>query len=230
MTNVYSPAESTEINRLAQQAAYVWLLEIEVPTVPVSRYRLNNSAHALEWGTDGDGEPISYAPFPFQVSGLRRDAQGRQTTAVVTASNVTRELQAAIETYDGLIGQPARVVLVHKGLLATGEPLLELTGEIVTHEAGVEQIAFEIGTANLYAASFPNLRVSPLHCSHDYGGLLCGYDVNFSGALQTCSKRLTGTNGCEEHGEAEAAAGLEVRHPRRFGGFPGVPRNQGAGL
>ncbi len=229
MAELIRQAEVSELNQLSQGNAYVWLLEIEVPTDPVARYRLNNSAHEVEWGTASTGTPFAYSPFPFQVTGVRRDANGSQTNVMVTASNVERQLQAAIENYDGLIGQPASLFLVNKLLLGTGTPLLEVQGEIITHRATARDISFEIGTSNLYRSNFPALRISPLFCSHKYGGILCGYDTTRTGALQTCDKTLDGTDGCRVHGDDEEAASLERQHPARWGAFPGVPRNRGGG-
>jgi phage-related protein len=223
-----SPAQVAQINRLDQQAQMCWLVEIEIPLATPSRYRLNNSAHEVEFGTDGEGAPLVYYPFPFSVAPIERDNVGSSFNLAVAASNVTRELMGAVEAYDGLIGQPAKAMLVHKALLGSGEPLLVVEGKIITHRATAKDIAFEIGQEALYRVPIPSIRVDHDFCSHPYGGVLCGYDTTRSGALQTCSFKIEDADGCREHGEDEEAAGLEVRHPLRFGGQVGVPRRQGA--
>lgn len=222
--------EIAQVNRLEIAEPFVWLLEIEVPTDPPTRYRLNNSNQSLEFGTDGDGAPMFYYPFPFEVGVIQRDAEGGQFNMTVSASNISREIQASIEAYTGLIGQPVRIALISKALLAANKPILDFKGEILTHVASATEVSMEVGEPSSYKRKFPALRVLPHVCSFDYGGLLCGYDTTRSGALATCSKFLEGENGCREHGDDEEAAGLTVRHPARFGGYPGVPRATGAGL
>ncbi len=226
---ILNSAELTQINALAQAVPYAWLLEMEIPTDPIVRYRFTNQTHAMLFGTDGLGVDLEYIPFPFTVTGIRRDSNGGQYNVVIAASNVRRQIMAAIETYDGLIGQPVRVMLVHKALLGTGTPLIDIHGQIITHRATEQDIEFEVGEENLYRSNFPQLRISPTHCAHPYGGILCGFDTTRSGANQTCTKVIEGPDGCREHGEEEEAAGEENRHPLRFGGFPGVPRNRGGG-
>lgn len=219
-----------ELSKLQQNTQHAWLLEVEVPTDTTSRYRLNNSAHSITFGTDSGGEDQVYVTFPFEPDGVREDGQGGIYSLTVTASNVKRELMAAIEAYEGLIDQPARVMLVHKGNLGGGEPIFQFDGRIATHKASAQSIQFTIGRENLYRVPLPLLRTSREFCNHIYGGVECGYDTTRSGALQTCTFMVEGDNGCRAHGEDEEDEGLPVLHPLRFGGQLGVPRRQGVRL
>jgi phage-related protein len=223
--------QSAIVNRLAQSAEFFWMLEVEVPSDPPSRYRLNNTAHSVDFGVDSQGDAQTYLPHPFVVSGIAEDSHGGIHSATVSASNVRRELMAAIEHFDGLIGSEARTMLAHKALLSNGEPFIEIVGIISTHRATAQSVEFVIGREDQYKTPLPLLRTNHDYCTHQpYGGLLCGYDTTTSGALQTCSFLLEGANGCRAHGDAEEAAGLENRHPRRWGGQFGVPRRQGVRL
>lgn len=223
----FTPEQFSEMGKLSRSAQDVWLLEIEIPTDPVSRYRLNSSAHDVTFGTDDLGADLVYETHPFKVGGISADSHGGIHSATVAASTVRRELMAAIEVYDGLIGREARLILTNKALLASAVPLLEVVGVISTHQARVESVEFVIGREDMYRTAIPLLRTNHDYCTHPYGGLLCGYDTTVSGALPTCSFKQFGANGCVEHGDAEEAAGLERKHPRRFGGHPGVPRRAG---
>jgi phage-related protein len=230
MSEQLTSAAIGQLNKLAQPIPYVFLCELHVPTDPVTLFRLNNSTHPVVFGVDDEGTPLTYYPFNFEVAGLRRSADGAQFNMVVTFTNVTRELQVAVENYDGLLGQDARVMLVNRALLQQPAPMLEVLGEIINYHTTAETISFEIGRQNLYGTNFPSLRISPVHCWHKYGGPGCGYDTTAPGALQTCSKLQEGPDGCREHGDAEVAAGLDRRHPARIGLFRGIARGGKTGL
>ena len=225
-----SAAEIREVNSLAQVNPYLWLLEVEVPTDPPLRYRLNNTPHSVIFGTNDDGQDLTYYNASFDVEGIRVDGQGTQYNATVVASNVSRELMAALEHYNGLIDQPAKLMLVHKALLASGKPLMTIEGKIIHQVARNPDIAIEIGQESLFRVPMPGLRVDDEYCTHPYGGALCGYDTTTSGAMQVCSFRREGPLGCRAHGDDEVANGLERKHPRRFGGHPGSPKRQGVRL
>jgi len=226
-----NPDQINEVNKTEIIAPFLWLLELEVPSSPATRFRLvAPCTRQITFGTDFEGIPVTYYPFDFEVGTVQRDAEGNSLNLTVRVSNITREIQSAIELYEGLVGQPARAMLVSSALLSTGIPLFSIEGDIITNSATAQDVEIEIGERSAYRDKFPALSVQPHFCSFPYGGNLCGYDTTRSGALLTCSKLLEGENGCREHGDDEVAASLERQHPARFGGFPGVPRAPGAGL
>lgn len=225
-----SGPEIIAVNTLDQKHPYIWMLELEVPTDPPTRYRLVNQPEDYVFGTDTSGLAVTYNAYNFQVGSLQRDTEGGQFNVTVTVSNVRREMQAAVELYDGLVDQPARVLLTNKALGSSNTALLDMRGRVITPTCTERAVVFEIGNPSLYAQKFPRRRISPTYCAHKYGDALCGYDTTLSGALQTCSKLKDDENGCTAHGDAEVAAGLTRQHPARFGGKPGVRRAGGLGV
>ena len=218
------------LNKLEEGNAYIWLLEIQVPTDPnPTVFRLVRSPYRLDFGTFSNGAAITYEPFAFEVEPLRSESDGTLTGLRVSVSNVTRTVQSALESYDGLVDQPVRIMLVNRRDLASGLPLFELRGEVLFSAADENTVQIDVGLFNLQSKSFPARRAQRGTCRLLYGGAACGYDTTRFGSLQSCDKTRDGGNGCEVHGDEEVAAGLTRRHPQRFGGFPGIARSGGIG-
>ena len=220
MRNIPATTVSTK-NALSLDAPFIWLYEIEVPTTPPTRYRLTSHAESVDFGIDSAGAALTYSPFPITHSGSEESAEGDLPTVNLSISNVSRELSSIIETHDGMVGQPVTIMLTHLADLGSGSPMAKDEFTIETLELSESVIAVRLGRYDLYAVQFPNQRALRYFCRWKYKGSECGY----LGALATCDKTLSGSNGCEAHGTDETAAGLPVIHPNRYGGFPGIPRN-----
>jgi phage-related protein len=218
------------LNKLEEGNAYLWFLEIQVPTDPdPTVFRFVRSPYRVDFGTFSTGVPITWDPFSFDVEPLRSDSDGTLNGVRVSVSNVTRTIQSALETYEGLVDSPVRVMLVNRRDLASGLPLFEFRGEVLFSSADSRAVAIDVGLFNLQSKNFPGRRAQRSSCRFLYGGGSCGYDTTRFGSLGTCDKTLDGSNGCEAHGDDEVAAGLARLHPARFGGFPGIARVGGLG-
>lgn len=225
-----SAAEIAQIHKLRTGQPYLWFLEVFVPVdpnPPGAMARYVSQRHAVAFGTDNAGDPITYQPGNFSVGKVRRDSEGIFPTLSVVASNVSRVLQSVVENHDGIVGEYARVFLVNRATIASGKPTWELEGEVVRARAKANAVTFQIGLANLVQVNFPAQQALRDYCGVRFGGLLCGYDTGRVGALQTCDKTKDGANGCTVHGDDEVSAGLERRHPRRWNAFPGMKRRGG---
>jgi len=207
-----------EKNLLATGAQWVWLYEIEVPTTPPTRYRFVRTQEQISFRGN------IYYPFPIVHSVVRQSESGDLPEVTLTASNVSREIIATLESYRGLIGQPVRILLANMEALEFA-PIIEHDFRIMSMTATEEACSARLGDLPLYQTFFPAQRMMRFFCRHQYRGGACGYSVDTSDAefLATCDKSLDGANGCEVHGASEAAAGVTVEHPDRFGGFPGIP-------
>lgn len=209
-----------EKNQLATTGRWIWLYEVDVPTDPVTRYRLVRSPEAVSFRGQ------TYSPFPITHAPSELGSTGDLPTVQVTVSNVSREIISTLESYQGLIGQPAKIILAHSFSLGdTGQPVAEEPFEIITSSANAASVTFNLGSRDLYEMTVPASRMMKNHCRHQYRDGACGYALATTNAnyLSTCDKTLDGPNGCKVHGDSYTSAGLTPIHPDRFGGFPGIP-------
>lgn len=197
-------------------SAWVWLLEVQIGASEVAYLTPNNTAVA--WGGN------TYYPYPMTVPTVPEE----QTTATeiiqLTVYQIDSMLTDRIRAGE-IVGSKVYLRLVHLDHLSATD--------IIEHEATI--LGAEVTRADravtITLGSHPWLsrligrRFLRLRCWHVYGSDGCGYDTGRTGAMATCSRLYSdGSNGCVEHGDEEAAAGLFRLHPARFGGFPGLPR------
>tara|TARA_Y100000310_G_scaffold336739_1_gene422112 strand:- start:20565 stop:21254 length:690 start_codon:yes stop_codon:yes gene_type:complete len=208
-----------EKNLLATGNQWIWLYEIEVPTEPITRYRFVRTQEQVTFRSN------VYYPFPITHTVMRDTESGDLPSITLTVSNVSREVLGTLESYQGLIGQPVRILLTNMGALLTDNAIIEHDFRILTMTATEEACAAQLGDISMYESYFPRQRMMRQFCRHQYRTAPCGYAVDEADAnyLATCDKSLDGANGCTIHGDSETAAGVAVVHPNRFGGFPGIP-------
>jgi lambda family phage minor tail protein L len=217
-----SPVDSFSIiekNELVSANIWIWLYEIEVPTSPPTRYRFCRNTRQVTFRGN------IYYPFPVSHSGMRENQSGDLPTVNLVVSNVSREVMSVLETYNGLLDQPVRIILVNSAALETNQAVMQQDFKIVNVTATEESITASLGDISLYETTVPQQRMMRNYCRHQYRSAACGYavdpgDPNF---LSGCDKSYDGTNGCIAHGASEADAGVPVVHPQRFGGFRGIP-------
>jgi lambda family phage minor tail protein L len=214
-----------EKNQLATNERFIWLYEIEVPTDPITVYRLAKQTEAIEFNGH------TFSPFPISHDTINRDRAGDLPSTSLVVSNMSREVISTMEQYDGLVGQTVRIYLTHSLMVASNQYVAEETFEVLTSSATAESVSLSLGSSNLFDSKIPKQRMMRFHCRHRYQSPECGYalpstDGNY---LASCDKSLSGPNGCEAHGASYTAAGLTPLHPDRFGGYPGIPTPTTAG-
>lgn len=200
-------AQAAQVGTQHQKNPFVWLYAFDVPSTPPSVFRVAAFDKSIQFGTNSEGTPLSWAPFPIEHQGIPEDSEGTQSTLRVSVSNITREAQALIEFYDGLIDQDVRIYLVNTATLLEPIPYLDVRGRVLASSATEDAAVFDVGLGNLLRAYVPRNRILRRFCGHVYKGPECGY----VGALPSCDKSLDGSNGCIAHD-----------NKARFGGFPGV--------
>lgn len=225
-----SPVPSSDtIKRLQQLAgveAFLWLYEVEVPTSPQTRYRFVGR-HPTSVQYRGN----TYYPAPISHEAAGDDTEGNLPEATISIGNATRELMETLETYSGLVGQPVRILLVHRSQLLSGEAIIEQDFTIADVSADENAVSARLALYNAYRTRFPSRRLTRGFCRFQYRSAECGYAVPIADdGLETCDKSLDGPNGCEVHGASEVAAGFAQLHPARFGGAPGIPRPPTGGV
>lgn len=215
-------------NDLAILPSFVWMYEVTLPEDPPRRIRLISSSSQLQYRGN------TYYPFPITHRGMEENLEGDTRGLSVTASNVSREVSTYLEQYDGLIGQPARVICTTREAAESGDDRAAIQQDfrVTQCSATADTITWKLDDLNLYNDSFPAQRCHRTFCRWQYRSAQCGYSVPESSGqyLASCDKTLDGPNGCKAHGVSEAAANLEEIHPGRFGGFPGIPVDLSRGL
>jgi phage-related protein len=176
----------------------------------------------VQFGTTLDGEPVGYTPWPMSIGKIVRTKKGDLPQMTITVSNAKRALPGYLETYDGLVGQPAVLQLVSLGELNNADAALRFDGEVMGAEVSAEQVTFTIGSVNLKQLKFPSQRFVKEHCRFRFGGALCGYNVNHPNATySTCPRTYAA---CDERGDDEEnVMGVTRQHPKRFGGWRAIP-------
>jgi len=215
-----SPAMSYDIaalasfkNALATGSRFVWLYEIQVPTATPTRYRFCAQTEPVTF--DGN----EYSPFPITHDVMKEGQTGDLPTLNLTVSNVSREIAGTLESYNGLIGQPVKIMLVLSVNSYDTSPqfpeqaILEWDFKITAMSISAEGASATLGDISLYEVHVPKNRISKRYCRFKYRDADCGY----TGELSNCDKSLEGPMGCKAHGADSSI------HPARFGGFPGAP-------
>lgn len=190
-------------NLIASDKTFLVCLEIDVKdiedpaTVIETLYLVSNNEDITLGGN-------LYTCFPFQVD-FKYEA-GSQAQMTVTAKDVTRDLQARMQAYNGGVGFDVRMKIFHQD--ATNDPAeFEEQFQVINSSAADYVVTWTLGAENLLDRQFPARRQYRERCAWRYKGAECGY----AGALVSCDYTLTGANGCRAH-----------NNEYNFGGFPGL--------
>tara|TARA_R110002167_G_scaffold26380_2_gene90867 strand:- start:1829 stop:2506 length:678 start_codon:yes stop_codon:yes gene_type:complete len=209
-------------NQLESQAPWIWLYELEVAGDPPTRYRLTNFTQSVEYGTASDGTRLVYSPAPIAHGDIQFTAEGGLPTMDITVGVAGPITASTVDAADGYVGQPIRLMLVSSLELENPDAAIVQDGEIISSAAGANSISFRVSAFNLYQLQFPPFVFTRRRCRYIFGSGECGYNTAAAGAgFSTCGKTLTD---CEARGVEEASRGLALKHPGRFGGWPGIPR------
>lgn len=202
----------------------VRLLELTLPTPTPSVLRLANYDRSIEYGTTSAGLPLTWDRFPFSMGELRDNRQGDLTNLAVNVCNVTRELMAWIDGYDGLVGQSVTILQVNTGNLSDAAVPL-FAGDVTSCDVNQRVAIFSVGSPKLARQKFPARRWLSQCGVLQFGDADCGYLIPASptnavgGGYDYCPRSL---EACSLRGDDEVARGLARMHPRKFGGAPGI--------
>lgn len=225
MTRQLTASLTAAAGKLRDVSPWVWLLEIEIPTTPATRYRLAANPEAIVFGGQ------TYSAFPFSVGEIQTTAEGDIPTVEVSVDNAVRAIGFAVEQYDGLTGQKARLLVVNTSDLTN--PASAIVEDVDVQSANVsgQSVTLTLAAYSLYRIMIPGHRYVSRGCRWQFQSAECGY-VAVSGATDTvgggftfCRKNLAQ---CRQRGADELARGVTVLHPRRIGGYPGIPRKGGS--
>lgn len=221
---VVLPAEyRTPIERPQQPDPFYWLWEIvldepltEPPTEPVWT-RLVAAPEDVNWPP---GSEDVYAACNMTQSEIETDGEGNLPTLKLGIDNTGRWLMPYLEQIE-LEGNRASVTLINRALLSLAQPARTFDFEIAGAQATRQTVELTLEFPNFFERLVPAERYSASHCRWKrFGGVECGYVINSSAGFTICPRTIPA---CVARGLDEQSRGLAVLHPRRYGGFPGIP-------
>jgi len=210
------PALVLEKNKLHWSDPLLDLVYIDVSDAVKLRYAINPEPINF----DGD----TYIPKNITVGTRTEQSSGGFGKFSIQVENVDRFVQALLEIND-IRGRECRILQVHGALLGDPTAKIEESFEILSAQSTTEYIEFDLGKGSLKAARFGR-RAQRDQCTFIFAGAECAYAESgpMSGwVLPDCSKHMEGNNGCRKHGDQEVIDLKPREHPKRFGGFPGIP-------
>lgn len=179
----------------------------------------------LAWPT-GSPTGETWYPFNFTFSPVEQNKEGDLPQLDLTVDNSTRTLQRYLHNGEGFEGNYCHVYLVPANGLAIAHPNHEFAKwelQVAGCTADDEAVTFRLERANFFSRLSPVDRYGAQRCRWRFGSEECGYVINEVAAYTTCPKTL---DACIDRGQDHLSRGLPVVHPRRFGGFPGIPRQR----
>lgn len=221
-----------EKNRMESADSWAVLYELRVAGGQFAYFLTQQSVPITFPATDGD----VYYPFPIEIGEFEQDGEGSRPSLTIRVSNISREIQDALDQYDGLRNETVIVRVVNTAQLGDAANVFDAEFEIKSTEAGEESVEFQVSAHEDLDQQFPSRKFVRGHCPVVYGGIECGWGnagipgLNPPGSTQllfSCSHLLEGPNGCREHGQAYADAGETPLHPARIWSFPLIPKRSG---
>lgn len=211
MPHSIGPNQIEEAFKLHSTSAWIWLYEVHIGSSEV--------AYLTSYDEQVTFDGNTYYPYPMTDPTVPEAGTTNANTTTITVFNIDDMLTDRLRDKE-LQGQSLFIRLVHSDHLSETD--------IIAHETtilGAESIyngktvRFTVGIRN-WLNQIVGRRFIRTKCHHEFGGPACGYDTERAGALSSC--KLTYSD-CEAHGVEEAAKGFRVLHPKRFGGFVGIP-------
>lgn len=204
---------------------FVWLLEVEVPTTPPTMYRLTNNPEPVEYGQTSAGAAITYSPAGIEFEVLEESGDGSLPEMQITLPNASQFARQVLEDHRGLTGQPATLYLVNVGLLSGPDVAIRWRGEIGEPTVTVASLTLPLSSRNLTDLPFPSRRDLADSCAvRKFGSGPCPYPVEHPSAAYSSCPRTRAA--CEDRGTDMVSIGFPALLPKRFGGVPGLGRQQ----
>lgn len=219
--------------QLHDEHPFIWLYEFEIPEDPPRRMRLTNYTQQRPFGENSNGDPVIYYPAAIAHGGIVMSDAGDLPRFNVQVSNLshggplrTDRVSDLVNEHEGLCGMPVVVRVISLADIFNASAQIRFDAEVVKPLISFDRVTFELAPTTLIAASLPAYRYTAGSCRvKRFGAPLCGYEIPttptnaIGGGYDFCPRTH---NGCEDRGEDEAARGVDVMHPLRFGGFRGI--------
>ena len=173
--NSLDAAYVEEQSKLADNGAWIWLLEIDTEGL-VLRYTNNNALGAPnQYYTTWNGK--QYFTLPFSVDDINFSTSGAfpEYKLNITDVELDSALRTRIRAQAGLVGRTIRFMIVHSAHLDLTTPAIDELAEILNCEITAEAVVFTMCIPSLLSRRFPRDRYVPGFCRHKFAGALCQY-------------------------------------------------------
>jgi phage-related protein len=171
--------------------------------------------------------PVTFYPFPFSMGEIEADQEGNLPSIDLQVDNTSRVLMSTLHDAGGFEGNRASLVLTHASAIASppypNEQALAFRFRIAQAVASNSAIALKLESPQFFTQGIPRDRFVSKRCRWLFGSRECGYPITPFAAFTTCEKTIAA---CIARGDDEVARLLPRQHPKRFGGFPGIPQSR----
>lgn len=148
----------SESRKLAQADPWIWLVDIQVPSDPIQRFRLTSHDEPVEFGESPDGDTLVYSPAPIAFDGIPESADGSLPSLSITLQDVLGIAATVVDQHDGLVGQPVVIQVISSAHIGLGAPAQRLDAQVssatVTDDG--PRVALSISAKNVYQTAFPS--------------------------------------------------------------------------
>jgi lambda family phage minor tail protein L len=166
---------------------------------------IGNDLNWCEWDSNITFDGVEYEHAGISHDEIGENAQGQIDGVKVKTSNISREIQANLETYD-FRGKKLRVRLVWYDKLDDPDCKLDFIYFIDSYTADQEFVEFTLlPKTDVLSVVLPTRNYSRHYCGWIFKSSECGY----AGGETICNKTK---QRCKE-----------LDNYQRFGGFPGIP-------
>lgn len=190
---IWSAAAILEKNKLASDAPFLILLEINHALLP-EPVRLVRNNEKTVWNGN------TWEAFPFDFDNITEEGATIPSLGL-KISNAGGIIQTYIQQYNGFADGTATIMLVHAAHLDDLVPQFELAFTVKETQYSEEWITFTLGPSSESSNRFPISRFIENYCPYKFKSVRCGY----AGTADICNNTLD-----------------QCRIPKRFGGEPGM--------
>jgi phage-related protein len=186
-----------EKNKIASGSA--WLVLAEITFLDSTIVRLVRNTEDITF------ESNVYTAFPFEIDTMSFD-KDVIPSVVLKVSNITRLLQAYLESSGGGVGATVRLIVVNSVDYTADLSDLELTFKITAVSSDATWVSFTLGIPSPLNKRFPLYRYMANHCN--WAGNFKGAECQYADVETICTGTL--------------ARCRELNNSIHFGGFIGL--------
>lgn len=244
MPSALSSALLAEAVKVHSTNPWIWLFEVQVTATTAFRITPYQGDVTTYEGTSAPYTARTWEAYNGSPPTIKRNVDGSLDSVELVVANVSAFISGYLDSND-VTGLNVRVLLVHSSNLgdSNNKTALAVDEDFQITQVGpvtMESVTLQLGHWNLIRKQFPSVRYNRNRCRFAFKDGWCAFPstgvlakTGISGgfdmvlvSLTECDKGLSTPNGCKGHGELEELNALPKLHPRRFGGFPGIPKSQ----
>jgi phage-related protein len=202
MALTISDIVKVEKNKLTADSAFLFLLEVNIPSLTETIRVVQNNEDII-W----NGE--TWQKFPFDVGEISDTSNLEVSTFAITVSNVYNQIGQYIRQYDIWLKQnpyqpiEATLYIVNSKDLANTNPVVAYNLTLASPTIATK-IVFTFSSIDVYSGQIPKSRMMRNACRFKFKNSLCGYigeENSCNGTLKRC---------------------IELGNSPRFGGSPTI--------